>query len=60
MESAQRNIVSVLIDKAFSEGIISKTTYLSAKDLVYSVMDFPALLQYPVCLTKEAGTDECS
>ena len=55
MESAQKELLSVLLGDVFSRGFISKTTYLKAEDLVHSVIDFPELFQYPVCLTKEAG-----
>ena len=60
MESAQRELLSVLLGNIFSRGLISKTTYLKAEDLVHSVIDLPELFQYPVCLTKEAGDYECS
>ena len=58
MESAQKELLSVLLGDVFSRGLISKTTYLKAEDLVHSVIDFPELFQYPVCLTKEAGNYE--
>ena len=58
MESAQRELLSVLLGDAFSRGLISKTTYLKAEDLVHSAIDLPELFQYPVCLTKEAGNYE--
>ena len=60
MESAQRELMRVLLEGVFSRGLISKTTYLKAEDLIHSVTDFPELFQYPVCLTKEAGNDECA
>ena len=60
MESAQRELMSVLLGDIFSRGLISKTTYLKAEDLVHSVIDFPELFQYPVCLTKEASGYECA
>ena len=60
MESAQRELLSVLLRDVFSRGLISRTTYLKAEDLVHSVMDFPELFQYPVCLTEEAGSYECA
>ena len=44
----------------FSQGLISRTTYSEAINLVYSVMDFSELLRYPVCLTKEARAHECT
>lgn len=58
MESAQRELMSVLLGEVFSRGLISKTTYLKAEDLVYSAIDFPELFQHPVCLTKEVSVYE--
>ena len=54
MESAQRELAGVLLDHIHSLGLISDFTYSRAVDLVHSVIDFPELFQYPVCLTKEA------
>ena len=51
MESAQRELVNVLLKLIFSQGLISRTTYSEAINLVYSVMDFSELLRYPVCLS---------
>lgn len=58
MESAQRDMISVLLRRLLSLGLIAKSTYLGAEDLVHSVIDFGELFEYPVCLTKEAGIDE--
>lgn len=60
MDSAQRELISVLLRHVFSLGLISKTTYSKAEDLVHSVMDLPELFKYPVCLTKEASGYECT
>ena len=60
MESAQRELVSVLLDTLYTRGLLSKTTYLNAVDLVHSVIDFPEFFRYPVCLTKEANGHECA
>ena len=54
MESAQRELVSVLLDHIRSLGLISNSAYSGAVDLVHSVIDFPEFFRYPVCLTKEA------
>ena len=54
MESAQQELMSVLLDTVHNQGLLSKTIYLYAVDLVHSVMDIPPLFRYPVCLTKEA------
>ncbi len=58
MESAQRELVRVLLDHIRSRGLISNSTYSGAVDLVHSVIDFPEFFQYPVCLTKEASEHE--
>ncbi len=58
MESAQRELVGVLLDHIRALGLISDFTYSRAMDFVHSVIDFPELFQYPVCLTKEAEIRE--
>lgn len=60
MESARRELVGVLLNHVHSLGLISDFTYFKAMDLVHSVIDFPELFQYPVCLTKEANFCECT
>ena len=60
MESAQKELVGVLLDHVHSLGLISDFTYSKALDLVHSVIDFPEFFQYPVCLTKEASGHECA
>ena len=60
MESTQREVVSVLLKHILSLGLISKFTYSKAEDLVHSVMDFPGLFRYPVCLTEEGCRHECT
>lgn len=60
MESAQRELACVLLEHIHSLGLISDFTYSKAMDLVHSVIDFPELFQYPVCLTKEAEIHECA
>ena len=60
MESAQRELVSVLLDHIRSLGLISNSAYSGAVDLVHSVIDFPELFQYPVCMTKEVDIHECA
>lgn len=58
MESAQQELMSVLLDTVYSQGLLSKTTYLNAMDLVHSMMDIPPFFRCPACLTKEAGQRE--
>lgn len=60
MESVQRELISVLLESVYDRGLLSKSTYLNAVDLVHSVIDIPPLFQYPVCLTKEADIRECA
>ena len=58
MESVQKELVSVLLDHVRSLGIISNSTYSEAVDLVHSVIDFPEVFQYPLCMTKEVNEHE--
>ncbi len=60
MDSAQRDLIGVLLEHIRSLGLISDFTYSRAMDLVHSVIDFPELFQYSVCLTKEADICECA
>ena len=60
MESTQREVISVLLERIFADGLISQSTYSKAEDLVHSVMDFPELFRYPVCLTEEECLYECT
>ncbi len=55
LESAQRELVSILLNHIHSLGLISDFIYSGAVDLVHSVIDFPEFFRYPVCLTKEAS-----
>lgn len=59
MESAQRELISALLEHIYSIGLLSKSTYLKAEDLVHSTLDIPELFQYPVCLTREESVNEC-
>ena len=58
MESAQRELVSALLEQLFSLGLISQTTYSKAEDLVHSEIDLPEFFQYPAGLIKEAPAHE--
>ena len=53
MESAQRELVSVLLDRIRSLGLISDSTCGRAVDLVHSMDSFPSFFQYPVCFSRE-------
>ena len=60
MESEQRELLNILLQTVYDRGLLSKTTYLNAVDLVHSVMDIPPFFRYPVCLTEEASGHECT
>jgi len=60
LESAQRELISALLNAVYARGLLSKTAYLNAVDLVHSTLDIPPLFRYPVCLTKEAAQCEYS
>ena len=60
MENPQRELLCTLLKTVYTCGLLSKTTYLNAVDLVHSVIDIPPFFQYPVCLTKEAERCEYS
>ena len=49
MENVQRELLSVLLEEVCMLGLISKTTYLGAADLVHSSIDLPSFFGYPVC-----------
>ena len=57
MESAQRELLAVLLKRVFSLGLISQATYLSARNSVASMSDLPQLLREAVRPAKGAGTD---
>ena len=58
MESAEKELINVLLDHIRFLGLISDSTYSGAVDLVHSVMDFPPLFRYPVSLPEEVTVYE--
>ena len=60
MENMDREIVCELLKSLMHRELISKTTCSAALDLVYSMIEFPQLLQYPVSVRKEADHHEHS
>ena len=58
MDSAQRELIRVLLEHIYKLGLISKTTYSGAVELVHSGTDIPELFQYPARWKKEAGRYE--
>ncbi len=57
MESAQRELLAVLLKHIFSLGLISERTYRAARNLVAAMTDLPELLWDPVRPTKGAAAD---
>lgn len=57
MESAQEEVMSILLRRLFDLGLLSKSTYQGAAEMVHSMIDFPDFFGYPVCLTEEAKKD---
>jgi hypothetical protein len=53
LEHTQKDILTVLLGRVFTLGLISEATYQSARNSLASSIDLPELLWYPVCLTKE-------
>ena len=54
MESAQREIMAVLLKRVYESGLIAESTYSKTVDLVHSMIDFPEFFRYTVCSEKEA------
>ena len=57
MESAQRDMLAVLLKRVFERGLISEAAYRSARNTLASSACLPELLRYPVCPAKETMTD---
>lgn len=53
MDSAQRELICVLLDRIRTLGLISNSTCSGAMDLVNSSINLPDFFQNPVCLTAE-------
>ena len=58
MENVQRELISVLLRQILSLGLLSKSTYLRAMDLVLSTNDFPELFRHPACLMEAVRINE--
>lgn len=58
MESAQKEVLRVLLNRLADRGLICQDVCANAIDLVSSTLDLPELLQYPGRLTKEEVADE--
>ena len=54
MESAQQELMGVLLKAVYDRGLLSKAAYLNAVDLVHSTMDIPPLFSCPACLPEGA------
>ncbi len=60
MESAQRELMAVLLKAVYARGLLSKAAYLKAVDMAYSLTDLPEFFQYPARLTEEANGLGCT
>lgn len=60
LESAQKEILIVLLQCLKARGLVSESACSRAVDLVYSAADIPPLLRFPVCLTEEDCWHECT
>ena len=65
MESIEQAVFRVLVDRLCEAGLISKSTCIRAKELVYSVMALPEFFRYSDVLkehvlSEEAATNEYS
>lgn len=64
MESAERKIMQILLEKLCTEGLISKSTCIKAGELVHSVIALPEFFRYSdvlnLALSKEDPKDEHS
>lgn len=58
MESAQQELICVLLGTVYNGGFLSKAAYLNAMDLVHSALDIPSLFRYPAYLVEGAGQYE--
>ena len=59
MESAQQALIHALLNAVCELGLISKSTYSGAVDLVHLSIDFPDFFRYPVCLTGGKNDESC-
>lgn len=60
MKNTQQEVVSVLLRRIFTLGLISQFTYSKAEDLVHSGMDFPELFRYPMGEAEEGCLYGCT
>lgn len=60
MESAQRDLLGVLLKQLREKGLLSQAVYEGAADLVCSAADLPELLRPPARSAKEADPHEHS
>ena len=58
MESAQRELLCVLLRRLNELGLIDKATCMGAEDLVHSGMEIPRLFRCSVCMTGEDKGNE--
>ena len=53
MEEVQRQVLQALLKTLYDQGLMAKTTYDGAVNMVNSQIDLPEFFWYPVCCPKE-------
>jgi hypothetical protein len=57
MESAQKELMCILLGRLYDLGLLSKSTYQGAENLVHSMMNFPDFFESPASWTEECDMD---
>lgn len=57
MESTQREVLQVLLEGIYAQGLLSRSAYDAANHLVHSELDLPDFFRHPVCRQKEDDLD---
>ena len=60
MAEAQREVLQVLLKSLYDRGLLEKTTYDGAVNVVNSNIDLPEFFWYPVCCLKEDEEHGCT
>ena len=60
MEDVQRQVLQALLKTLYDQGLMAKTTYDGAVNMVNSPIDLPEFFWYPVCCHKEENDNGCS
>ena len=60
MPEMQRQVLQVLLKSLYDRGLLEKTTYDGAVNLVNSDIDLPPFFGYSVCCRKEDEENGCT